>query len=99
RSYAYCSDTCYFEEIIDQIKEVDLLYHEATFLNNMLERAKMTFHSTALQAATIAKKAEVKRLLLGHFSARYPDLDGHLAEAREIFNNTLLAIEGEKISI
>jgi ribonuclease Z len=99
RSYAYCSETCYFEEIIDQIKEVDLLYHEATFLNNMLERAKMTFHSTALQAATIAKKAEVKRLLLGHFSARYPDLDGHLAEAREIFNNTLLAIEGEKISI
>lgn len=99
RSYAYCSDTCYYEPIVEQIKGVNLLYHEATFLHNLLERAKVTFHSTALQAAQIAEKAGVKQLLLGHYSARYTDLSQHLEEARSVFPNTMLAIEGEKFAI
>ncbi len=76
-----------------------MLYHEATFLNNMLERAQATFHCTANQAASIALQANVKRLIIGHFSARYSDLEGHLEEASAVFKNTLLASEGEKISI
>jgi ribonuclease Z len=95
RSYAYCSDTCYDEGIIEFIKGVTLLYHEATFMNDMLLRAKETFHSTALQAATIAQKAEVKTLMIGHYSARYKDLQPLLAEAKSIFKNTILAVEGE----
>jgi ribonuclease Z len=99
RSYAYCSDTAYHEPIIEQIRGVDLLYHEATFLHSMIERAKVTFHTTALQAAEIAKKAGVKRLLLGHYSARYTELSAHQEEASSIFPGTLLAIEGEKFTI
>ncbi|GEO05383.1 ribonuclease Z [Adhaeribacter aerolatus] len=99
RSYAYCSDTRYKEDIIPYIKGVDLLYHEATFLNNMLERAVYTFHSTAKQAATLALKAEVKRLLIGHFSARYKDLNPLLDEAKAVFDNTHLALEGKTIGI
>ena len=95
RSYAYCSDTCYDERIIEIIKGVDLLYHEATFLNEMLPRAKETFHSTALQAATIAKKAEVHQLMIGHYSARYKDLQPLLEEAQTVFSNTVLSIEGK----
>ena len=95
RSYAYCSDTCYDERIIEYIKGATLLYHEATFMNEMLARAKETFHSTALQAATIARKAEVKMLMIGHYSARYKDLQPLLTEAKSIFENTLLAVEGE----
>lgn len=95
KSYAYCSDTAYFEEMIPHIKNVDLLYHEATFLNAEIERAKKTFHSTALDAATIAAKAEVKRLLLGHFSARYATTDGFIEEAASAFKNAAIAIEGE----
>lgn len=95
RSYAYCSDTCYDERIIEFIKGVDLLYHEATFLNEMLPRAKETFHSTALQAATIAQKAEVHQLMIGHYSARYRDLQPLLDEAQTVFSNTVLSIEGK----
>lgn len=95
RSYAYCSDTCYDERIIEVIKGVDLLYHEATFLNEMLPRAKETFHSTALQAATIAQKAEVHQLMIGHYSARYRDLQPLLDEAQTVFSNTILSIEGK----
>ncbi|MES2139810.1 MAG: ribonuclease Z [Bacteroidota bacterium] len=95
RSYAYCSDTCYDERIIEVIKGVDLLYHEATFLNDMLPRAKETFHSTALQAATIAQKAEVHQLMIGHYSARYRDLQPLLDEAQTVFSNTILSIEGK----
>jgi ribonuclease Z len=95
RSYAYCSDTAYDERILEVIKDVDLLYHEATFLDEMKERAKETFHSTALQAATIAKKAGAKKLMIGHYSARYKDLQPLLAEAKTIFENTVLAVEGE----
>ncbi len=95
RSYAYCSDTCYDERLLEYIKGVNLLYHEATFLNEMQERAKETYHTTALQAGTIAKKAEVKQLMIGHYSARYKDLQPLLDEAKSVFENTVLAIEGE----
>lgn len=99
RSYAYCSDTKYEENIIGQIKHVDLLYHEATFLSDREDRALQTYHSTAKQAATIAKKAEVGQLLLGHYSIRYRELQPLLDEAQEVFENVHLAIEGESIEI
>lgn len=99
RSYAYCSDTRYFERIVNEIRNVDLLYHEATFLSDMENRAYETFHSTPKQAATIALKANVGKLLIGHFSSRYKDLDQHLAEARSVFTESYLAIEGQKYQI
>jgi ribonuclease Z len=95
RSYAYCSDTNYYEEIIEHIKGADLVYHEATFLEAEIERAKKTFHSTAKQAAAIASKAKIKQLLLGHFSARYGNTTGFIEEANPIFENTLVAQEGQ----
>ena len=94
RSYAFCSDTVYTESFIEQIKNVNVLYHEATFLNEHDLRASETMHSTAKQAATIAKKANVGRLLIGHFSARYENLEPLLLEAKVVFPNTELAIEG-----
>lgn len=99
RSYAFCSDTVYDESIINEIRGVDLLYHEATFLHDMVERAQTTFHTTSLQAATIAKKAEVKKLIIGHFSARYKELHPLLDEARTVFPNTELAIEGNRFEV
>jgi ribonuclease Z len=99
RKYAYCSDTCYDERLIEFIKGADLLYHEATFMHDMLLRAKETYHSTALQAATIAQKAEVKTLMIGHYSARYKDLEPLLAEAKTVFENTVLAVEGESFRL
>lgn len=94
RSYAYCSDTAYSEKIVPIIEGVDLLYHEATFAQSEKGRAKDTGHSTAAQAAQIAKLSNVKKLMLGHFSARYPDNHILLNEAKEIFENTVLANEG-----
>jgi len=99
RSYAFCSDTLYSEQIIPQIKEIDLLYHEATFMDDKLERAAETFHTTAAQAATIATKAKVKRLIIGHFSARYKNLYPLLEEAKAVFENTTLALEGDRFII
>ncbi|MFM9052202.1 MAG: ribonuclease Z, partial [Bacteroidota bacterium] len=99
RRYAYCSDTLYSPDLASSVKDVDLLYHEATFLHELLHRAEETFHSTALQAATVAKDAKVKKLLIGHFSARYKHLDSLLQEAREVFDNTFLAQEGDTFSI
>jgi ribonuclease Z len=99
RTYAFCSDTRYDEKIISHIQNVDLLYHEATFLNDKIERAHETFHSTAGEAATIALKAGVKRLIIGHFSARYKNLYPLLEEAREVFPDTTLAIEGDSFRI
>jgi ribonuclease Z len=99
RSYAYCSDTIYNEGIIEQIKNVDLLYHESTFLDDQRERARETFHSTALQAGCIARKAKVNMLVLGHYSIRYKELEPLLKEAKEEFLNTILAIEGMDISL
>ena len=98
-SYAFCSDTCYDENIIQYIKNVDLLYHETTFLEEDAQRAKETYHSTAKQAANIAKLADVRNLLLGHFSARYKELDAFLEEAQTIFPNVALSVEGETFSI
>lgn len=97
RSYAYCSDTSYHEEIIPYIQHVDLLYHEATFADDMEDRAALTLHSTASQAATIAKKAEVGKLLLGHYSTRYKDPAPLLDEAKTIFTESYLTYEGETI--
>lgn len=99
RAFAYCSDTKFDESIIEIVKGVDLLYHESTFLELHAERAKKTFHSTASQAAIIAKKAGVKQLLLGHFSARYSHLEEFLSQSTQYFENTMLAIEGKKIII
>lgn len=94
RSYAYCSDTAYSESIVPIIEGVDLLYHEATFSEDAAARARETGHSTAKQAARIAKMANVKKLMLGHFSARYTDNRILKDEAKEIFENTILANEG-----
>lgn len=95
KSYAYCSDTAYSETVITNVKEATLLYHESTFLNAQKERAKTTFHSTAEQAATVALKANAKRLVLGHFSARYTEEEDFITEAKKVFENVELAIEGK----
>lgn len=95
QSYAFCSDTAYYEKIIPLIKDVDMLYHESTFLEKDAERAKKTYHSTAKQAALIAKMAGVNKLLLGHFSNRYSQKESFLEEARETFNETYIAEEGK----
>jgi ribonuclease Z len=99
KTYAYCSDTLYNEQYFNQIEKVTLLYHEATFLNDMLDRAKETHHTTALQAAQIAVITKAKRLLIGHFSARYKTLNELLDEARSVFPATELAIEGKTFII
>ena len=94
RKYAYCSDTAYYEDLIPVISGADLLYHETTFMQNRAANAAEKFHSTTHEAATIALKAEAKRLLIGHYSARYDDLNPLLEEARIVFQNTELATEG-----
>lgn len=99
RSYAYCSDTVCNGQYLNDIRDVNLLYHESTFMHDMIDRAVETFHTTALQAAEIAVKANVKKLLLGHFSARYRDLTPLLDEARTVFLNTELATEGEVFTL
>ena len=99
RSYAYCSDTAFLPRIAEQIKGTDLLFHEATFTENEKTRAKSTQHSTARQAAEIASKAGVKKLIIGHFSARYDDDTVFLEEAKSVFNNTILANENLCIKI
>ena len=99
RSYAYCSDTIFHRPIIEQIKGVNLLFHEATFAQCDAQRAKETFHTTAMQAGEIARDADVKQLLIGHFSARYEDENILLQEARSVFPNTLLAKENLKVTL
>ena len=99
RSYAYCSDTVYDENIVDDVNGVDLLYHEATFLHENAERAAQTYHTTSLQAATIAEKAKAGKLIIGHFSGRYKDLTPLLLEAQSVFPNADLALEGRKFKI
>ncbi len=94
RSYAYCSDTMYNEQVARVVHGVDLLYHEATFANSMREFAVERGHTTALQAAQIAKQAETKELVIGHFSSRYKNVDILLHEAQKVFPNTHLAEEG-----
>lgn len=99
RSYAFCSDTAYHEALIGQVKQVDILYHEATFATDDQEKANETKHSTAREAALIAQKSEVKKLIIGHFSARYHSAEVLLNEARQTFPETFLAIEGETFNI
>jgi ribonuclease Z len=99
KKYAYCSDTGYSEKIIPIIEGVDLLFHEATFMQEDLAKAKETFHSSAGQAAEIARKASVKKLLIGHYSARYEDIAPLLKEAQDVFPDTVAAYEGMCISV
>jgi ribonuclease Z len=94
RSYAYCADTIYDENLADIAKNVTMIYHEATYLNGMEDRAAARFHSTTAQAATIALKANAGGLLLGHFSSKFEELHDYLKEAIDVFPNTQLAIEG-----
>ncbi len=99
QSYAYCSDTLFDTGIIDQIKNTTVLYHESTFLEENADLAFPTKHSTAKQAATIAKEAGVKKLILGHFSTRYGDISLFKDEAQLIFKNTVLADDGKVFNL
>ncbi len=94
RSYAFCADTVYNPVVAEKAKNVTVLYHEATYLHDLEPRALARFHSTTVQAANIAIKANTDRLLIGHFSSKYEQLDHFLAEALEVFPQTELAIEG-----
>lgn len=94
KSYAYCADTIYDERLINIAKNVTMIYHEATYLNGMEERAAARFHSTTAQAASIALNANAGGLLLGHFSSKFEELHDYLKEALEVFPRTQLAIEG-----
>ena len=94
KSYAFCSDTVYDTNLSEQVKGVDVLYHESTFLESESELAAKTKHSTALQAAKIAKAANVKTLVLGHYSTRYKSIELFKEEATTVFSNVLLADDG-----
>lgn len=98
KSYAFCSDTLYFENIIPIVENVDVLYHESTFLESEKALAKKTMHSTAKEAATIAQKAKVKNLILGHYSTRYKNIELFKDEAVTLFENVLLADDGKSFS-
>ena len=97
--YAYCSDTLYFEGLAEWVKGVSVLYHESTFLNEHQEDAANKMHSTAQQAASVAKAADVGQLLLGHYSARYKSIEEFKIEAKQIFESSKLAIEGLEIKL
>jgi ribonuclease Z len=99
RSYAYCSDTKYNDSIANYVRNVDLLYHESTYLDHLKDKAGERFHSTASDAALIAKKANAGKLLLGHFSSRYGDLSGFISEAKQHFENVELGRDGYKFSV
>ncbi len=98
KSYAYCSDTAYFPQLVAQIKHATVLYHEATFLSKHEDLAQKTKHTTAKQAAEIAKQAEVGQLILGHYSTRYTDLGLFKEEAEVIFRSVLLAEDGKEFA-
>ena len=99
RSYAYCSDTAPLNELKDWVKGVDLLYHEATFPAEMQEMAEKTFHSTTLQAAQVAKDAAVKKLIVGHYSSRFPSVDFFLEEIKTIFPEADLVKDGDILEL
>ena len=99
RAFAYCSDTAYFDELINYIKGVDLLYCETTFLKKDKDKAALTLHSTTLDAAKLAKKGRVKKLLIGHFSSRYDDYNVFNTEVASIFENVIISEEGKKIEV
>lgn len=94
KKYAYCADTLYTESILPYIENADVLYHESTYLESEADRAGLRFHSTARQAATIAQKAGVRRLLLGHYSSKYEETEPFELEARQIFPDTVATKEG-----
>ena len=94
RSYAFCADTIYDESVAEKIKNVDVVYHETTYLQDLEERAAARFHCTTVQAGNIAKLAGAKKLLIGHFSSKYEDLQPFLEETKAVFENTELALEG-----
>ena len=93
--YAYITDTIYDEDLLPHIERFDLLYHEATFAHDMVDRAKTTFHCTALQAGKIGSRAKVGKLIIGHFSARYQNLEELLEEAKDVFQRSEIAEEGK----
>ena len=99
KSFAYCSDTAYFEELTKNIHGVDLLYCETTFLKKDKDKASLTLHSTTIDAATLAKKGKVKQLLIGHFSSRYDDYNDFISEVVTIFKNVVISEEGKKIEV
>lgn len=99
KKYAYCSDTMYNEEMLPLIKNADAMYHEATFLETESDKALKTMHSTAKEAATIAKLAQVKQLILGHYSTRYESIEMFKTEAQSVFANTILADDGKIIEL
>lgn len=99
RSYAFCSDTRFDDRVVEAVKDVDMLYHEATFLHELLERAKQTYHTTALEAGRAARLAKVSKLIIGHFSVRYTDLQPLLREAQTEFAETYLGEEGAVFNI
>ncbi len=99
RSYAFVTDTVYTESILPFITGVDLLYHESTFTEDMKARAKSTMHSTAKEAAEMAMKAQVKKLMIGHYSVRYDNLELVLNEAKTVFENTICSYEGLEVEV
>ncbi len=98
-SYAYCSDTAYSKKVISAIQGVHTLYHESTFLEDLLDRAKKTFHSTAQQAAKVANEVNAKQLFIGHFSLRYNKISEFQKQAREVFKETKSVDDGDVIKI
>ena len=98
KSYAYCSDTAYYPEIVPQIESATVLYHESTFLEEHYHLCEKTKHSTAKEAGVIARKAKVGTLILGHYSGRYGNLELFRKEAQEVFENVELAEDGKTFS-
>lgn len=99
KSFAYCSDTAYFEKLVDYINNVDLLFCETTFLEKDRDKAIATFHSTTIDAAKLAKQGKVKQLLIGHFSSRYDDYSTFYKEVTSVFENVILSDEGKKVQV
>jgi ribonuclease Z len=99
RSYAYCSDTSYDMNVANIVRHVDVLYHEATFMEEERDKAVETLHATAKEAALVAQQASVGKLLIGHYSARYKELEPLLQEAKSVFPSTYLAMEGETLTL
>lgn len=99
KKYAYCADTLFTDSYLPYIQGADTMYHESTYLHEYAEKAALRFHSTAAQAAQMANMANVKQLLIGHFSSKYKDLDAFAAEASAIFPNVFLSVEGESYEV
>ncbi|WP_372935657.1 ribonuclease Z [Mariniphaga sediminis] len=99
RSYAFCSDTAFYPQVVETIQGVNLLYHEATFTEELRDWAERTYHSTALDAAKTAQMAHAGKLIIGHFSTRYKEVEPFLEEAQTVFSNTEVAIDGKTYSV